>query len=221
MKKSIEATGRTEEEAISAALSLLKLEREEISVEILDRAKPGFLGIGVAPAKIRVSYEAEDDLVLQIKDFVNGLLVKMGSAATAVVIEVDDMNYSVNLTGDGLGSLIGRRGETLDAIQHISNYAINKGSGKHVRINIDAEDYRNKREDSLVVLAQKIAAKTLKYRKNMTLEPMNSYERHVIHTALQDFEGVSTYSVGTEPNRRVVIAYGKAKAPHQDFKKRK
>lgn len=218
MNKSIETTGRTEEEAITAALALLGLERDEISVEILERAKPGFLGIGSTPAKIRVSYNAEDDMAKRIKDFVDGLLSRMGSAATAEVDVVDDANYNVNLKGEGLGSLIGRRGETLDAIQHISNYAVNRGAAKHVRINIDAEDYRNKREESLTALAQKIAAKTLKYRKNMTLEPMNSYERHVIHTALQDFSGVSTYSVGTEPNRRVVIAYGKGKAPRQDFK---
>jgi spoIIIJ-associated protein len=221
MNKSIETTGRTEEEAISSALALLGLERDEISVEILERAKPGFLGIGAAPAKIRVSYEAEDDSAIRIKAFIDGLLSRMGSSAVAEVETVDDTNYNVNLKGDALGSLIGRRGETLDAIQHISNYAINRGAGKHIRINVDAEDYRCKREESLTALAQKIAAKTLKYRKNMTLEPMNSYERHVIHTALQDSPGVSTYSVGTEPNRRVVIAYGKAKAPRQDFKNKR
>lgn len=221
MNKSIETTGKTEEDAILAALALLGLERDEISVEILERAKPGFLGLGASPARIRVSYNAEDDTVVKIKEFVDGLLSRMDSAARAEVVAQDDTNYSVNLKGEGLGSLIGRRGETLDAIQHITNYAVNKDAGKHIRINIDAEDYRAKREESLTALAQKIAAKTLKYRKNMTLEPMNSYERHVIHTALQDFSGVSTYSVGTEPNRRVVIAYGKGKAPRQDFRNKR
>ncbi len=221
MKKSIEATGKTEEEAISAALAQLGLERDEISVELLERSKPGFLGIGASPARIRVSYEAEDDSVSRTRDFVNGLLRRMGSPAVAEVSVVDDANYNVNLKGEGLGSLIGRRGETLDAIQHITNYAVNRDSEKHIRINVDAEDYRSKREDSLGVLAHKMAAKVLKYRKNMTLEPMNSYERHVIHTALQNVDGVSTYSVGTEPNRKVVIAYGKAKNPRPDFKKRK
>lgn len=220
MRKSIETTGKTEEDAILAALSQLGLERDEISVEILERGKPGFLGIGAAPAKIRVFYEAPDDSVTKIKEFIDGLLERMGSEARAEVDKSDEANFNVSLKGSGLGSLIGRRGETLDAIQHIANYAVNRGSEKHVRINVDAEDYRSKREESLAMLAKKVAAKTLKYRKNMTLEPMNSYERHVIHTALQDFDGVTTYSVGTEPNRRVVIAYGKAKAPRQDFRKR-
>ena len=215
MKKSIETTGKTEEEAINAALALLGLERDEISVEILERAKPGFLGLGSSPAKIRVSYEAEDDTVVKVRDFLDGLLTRMGSDAKAEVEVKDDSTLCVNLKGENLGSLIGRRGETLNAIQHLTNYAINRGNGKHLRISVDAEDYRSKREDSLESLAKKVAAKVIKYRKNMTLEPMNSYERHVIHTALQDVAGVTTYSVGTEPNRCVVVAFGKARTPRQ------
>ena len=221
MYKSIETTGKTEDEAIASALAQLGLERDEISVEVLERAKPGFLGIGSSLAKIRVSYEAQDDSVVKIRDFVNGLLKRMDSTATAEVTLVSESNFTVNLKGEGLGTLIGRRGETLDAIQHLTNYAVNRGDGKHIRVNVDAEDYRSKREDSLSQLAKKVASKVLKYRKNMTLEPMNSYERHVIHTALQEFDGVSTYSVGTEPNRRVVVAYGKAKAPRQDFRQKR
>ena len=221
MYKSIETTGKTEEDAIASALAQLGLERDEISVELLERAKPGFLGIGSSLAKIKVSYEAQDDSAVRIRDFVNGLLKKMDSEATAEVSLVSESNFFVNLKGEGLGCLIGRRGETLDAIQHLTNYAVNRGDGKHIRVNVDAEDYRSKREDSLAQLAQKVASKVLKYRKNMTLEPMNSYERHVIHTALQDVEGVSTYSVGTEPNRRVVVAYGKSNAPKQDFRQKR
>ena len=103
--------------------------------------------------------------------------------------------------------LIGRRGETLDAIQQLTNYAVNSGRDKHLRIHVDAENYRAKREQSLESLANKVAGKVLKYRRSVTLEPMNAYERHVIHAALQDKEGVTTYSIGTEPNRRVVVAY--------------
>ncbi|NLL45253.1 MAG: protein jag [Clostridiales bacterium] len=217
MYKSIETTGKTEEEAIQAALALLGLDRDEISVEILERAKPGFLGIGSSPARIKVTYEAEDDFVVKIRDFLEGLLSRMGSDAKAEITAKDETTFLVNLTGDNLGPLIGRRGETLDAIQHLTNFSINRATGgKHLRISIDAEDYRSKREQSLESLAKKVAGKVLKYRKNMTLEPMNSYERHVIHTALQEFEGVTTYSVGTEPNRRVVIAYGRARGPRQD-----
>ena len=106
-----------------------------------------------------------------------------------------------------MGAVIGRRGETLDAIQHLTNYAVNRGNEKHMRISVDAENYRAKREESLVHLAEKMAEKAIKYKRSMALEPMNSYERHVIHTALQNYEGVTTASSGTEPNRRVVVSY--------------
>ena len=108
-----------------------------------------------------------------------------------------------------LGSLIGRRGETLDAIQQLTNYAVNHGQSHRVRVHVDAEGYRAKREESLARLAQKVAGKVVKYRRNVTLEPMNAYERHVIHTALQDYPDVTTYSTGTEPNRRTVVAYSR------------
>ncbi|MBR6654043.1 MAG: protein jag [Oscillospiraceae bacterium] len=208
MIKVIEATGKTEDEAIQSALAELGCTRDQVSVEILERAKSGFLGIGAAPAKIRVSLEQPDDIITLTENFLKGLLEKMGSDAVPVLEQKDENTIYVNLTGEKLGMLIGRRGETLDAIQHIANYAMNRVSEKHVHISVDAENYRSKREESLQRLAEKVAAKVLKYRKNMTLEPMNSYERHVIHTALQDYEGVSTFSTGTEPNRRIVVAFG-------------
>ena len=208
MIKVIEATGKTEDEAIQSALAELGCTRDQVSVEILERAKSGFLGIGAAPAKIRVSFEQPDDIITLTENFLKGLLEKMGSDAVPVLEQKDENTIYVNLTGEKLGMLIGRRGETLDAIQHIANYAMNRVSEKHVHISVDAENYRSKREESLQRLAEKVAAKVLKYRKNMTLEPMNSYERHVIHTALQDYEGVSTFSTGTEPNRRIVVAFG-------------
>lgn len=208
MIRVIEATGKTEDEAIQSALAELGCTRDQVSVEILERAKSGFLGIGAAPAKIRVSFEQPDDIITLTETFLKGLLEKMGSDAVPVLEQKDENTIYVNLTGEKLGMLIGRRGETLDAIQHIANYAMNRVSEKHVHISVDAENYRSKREESLQRLAEKVAAKVLKYRKNMTLEPMNSYERHVIHTALQDYEGVSTFSTGTEPNRRIVVAFG-------------
>ena len=119
----------------------------------------------------------------------------------------------VILVGERLGQLIGHRGETLDAIQQLTNYAINTGSdSKRVRVQMDAENYRARREQSLESLARKVATKVQKYRRSVTLEPMNAYERHVIHAALQDVPGVTTYSVGTEPNRRVVVSYDRAQA---------
>ena len=280
----IDVTGKTEDEAIRKGLEQLGMDRDDVSVEILERAKSGFLGIGSNPARVRLTYgpeEApvaepapvvkpvvqkpaeekkvekpaapktadkpqrsenaqrgdraprpqrtdkpqraprpekkdipaidlplcEDENAQRIVAFVSGLLEHMDSAAQVKVYEVEKGRYKVILEGEKLGQLIGRRGETLDAIQQLTNYAVNTGSDKRIRIQMDAENYRAKREQSLESLANKVAAKVAKYRRSVTLEPMNAYERHVIHAALQDVNGVTTYSIGTEPNRRVVVAY--------------
>ncbi len=253
----IDVTGKTEEEAIRKGLEQLGLERDDVSVEILERSKSGFLGIGSSPAKVRVSYEldvvdepapqakpvekkplekkpvekkpeskpepkpekkpeqpaasaapvSETEDADRIRAFLTGLLEHMDCHAEVKVYEEEKNRYKVILEGQRLGALIGRRGETLDAIQQLTNYAVNSGRDKRVRIHVDAENYRAKREQSLESLANKVAGKVLKYRRSVTLEPMNAYERHVIHAALQEKEGVTTYSIGTEPNRRVVVAY--------------
>ena len=253
MLKWIESTGKTEEAAVEAALAKLGLDRDDVSVEVLERAKSGFLGIGSCPAKVKVTYEAPDEVeeapvvsappveevvpaaapvqpepvaepvpaaepaadlsgdeaAERIHSFLTGLLAHMGAEATPR-IELDERgNYQVELVGHNLGALIGRRGETLDAIQQLTVYAVNRGLNKRVRIHLDAERYRAKREESLERLANKVAGKVVKYRRNVTLEPMNAYERHVIHTALQDYPDITTYSVGTEPNRRTVVAYSR------------
>ena len=298
MIKFIDVTGKTEDEAIQSALAQLKMDRDDVSVEILERAKAGFLGIGSAPARVRVSYddgkaeevkpvekpaapkpekkvepasapkavpmyapevlqkkepraakeersgrpareerrerapraeraerpapqpkpivdlgeECRDEKSEQIRSFLKGLLEHMDSAAEIKIYESEKGRYKVYLEGEKLGALIGRRGETLDAIQQLTNYSINRGSEKNrVRVQVDAENYREKREQSLERLAEKVAGKVTKYRRNVTLEPMNAYERHVIHTALQDTPGVTTFSIGTEPNRRVVVSYDRTK----------
>ena len=143
----------------------------------------------------------------KIETFLKGLLEHMGSQAVPHAVKGEDNTYQVDLVGDDLGYLIGRRGDTLDAIQHLANYSINRGIEGHVRINVDAEAYRQKREDSLRRYARKKAQQVLKAHRRTTLEPMNAYERHVIHATLQDTDRITTYSVGTEPNRRVVIEY--------------
>lgn len=244
MLKTLEKSGKTEEAAIAAALEELGLDRDDVSVEIVECAKSGFLGIGASPAVIRVQYEAPDEELetvaeaaaespaaapaeaqpvaapaapaadepesyARIRAFVSGLLEHMGIQAEIEITARDNGGVNVNLSGSNMGAVIGRRGETLDAIQHLTNYAVNRGSDKHMHISVDAESYRAKREESLVRLAEKMAAKAIKYKRSMALEPMNSYERHVIHTALQDYEGVTTSSTGTEPNRRVVVSYEK------------
>ncbi len=143
----------------------------------------------------------------KIEQFIKGLLEHMGSNAVPHALKGEDNTYDVELVGEDLGYLIGRRGDTLDAIQHLANYSINRNMEGHVRINVDAEAYRDKREESLRRYARKKAQQVLKARRRTTLEPMNAYERHVIHAALQDMDRITTYSVGTEPNRRVVIEY--------------
>ena len=244
MLKTLEKSGKTEEAAIAAALEELGLDRDDVSVEIVERAKSGFLGFGASPAVVRVQYEAPDEeletvaeaaaespaaapaeaqpaaapaapaadepeIYARIRAFVSGLLEHLGIQAEIEITARENGGVNVNLSGSNMGAVIGRRGETLDAIQHLTNYAVNRGSDKHMHISVDAESYRAKREESLVRLAEKMAAKAIKYKRSMALEPMNSYERHVIHTALQDYEGVTTSSTGTEPNRRVVVSYEK------------
>lgn len=236
MIKTLEKSARTEDEAIAAALAELGMDRDDVSVEIVERAKSGFLGIGASPAVIHVSYEAEDEPAApaaapkaeapaapakpaavvdenedyaEIRRFITGLLERMGVTADIEISPRENGGVNVNLSGSGMGAIIGRRGETLDAIQHLTNYVVNRGSEKRLHISVDAECYRSKREESLTRLAEKMAEKAIKYKRSMALEPMNSYERHVIHTALQNYEGVTTSSTGVEPNRRVVVSYVK------------
>lgn len=314
MEKFITATGKTIDLAIANALEQLGMDRDSVSVEVLDNPKSGFLGFGAQPAKVKVTYEVPDEVEQpkpalssasrskpkkpaqpkeepaarviapaappapkpqpqppldtqaraarperkprnddrrkndqrkprndqprreqpaaapaapaepkvykpaeagsmeeRIEIFIKGLLEHMGSDAVPHAEKGADETYLVDLTGENLGILIGRRGETLDAIQHLTNYAVNRGANKRVRINVDAENYRQKREDSLRRLAQKVAGKVVRYRRNITLEPMNAYERHVIHAALQEHPDVTTFSTGTEPNRRIVVAYSRYK----------
>ena len=274
MREFIEVTGKTEEGAVAKALAQLGLDRDDVSVEILERAKSGFLGLGSCPAKVRVSYgeetddapvsqeepqapqtaapapkqekkqeksaerrpekkkepkqpavketpapqatqdlgeEVNDEKAAAIRTFLTGLLEQMESPAQVRVYLPEKGRYKVILEGENLGALIGRRGETLDAIQQLTSYAVNRSASGRVRVQLDAEGYREKREQSLQHLARKVAGKVTKYYRSVTLEPMNAYERHVIHTALQDVPGVTTYSTGTEPNRRVIVAYDREK----------
>ena len=281
MEKTIIATGKSIDLAIEAALTQLGLDRDSVSVQVLQQAKSGFLGFGAQLAKVQVSYEAPDltpeapksalssasrskpkikalptqmpeapkaevkpaqpaqpkqekkpepkkeapkapkapkepkvyapaepgSVEEKIEVFLKGLLEHMGSKAVPHAVKSEGNTYNVELTGEDLGYLIGRRGDTLDALQHLANYSINRGVEGHLRINVDAENYREKREESLRSYARKKAHQVLKARRRTTLEPMNAYERHVIHAALQDMENVTTHSTGTEPNRRVVIEY--------------
>ena len=210
MTVTIQVSAKTEEEAIASALEQLGKELDEVSIEVVERAKSGFLGIGSTNAVVKVSYEKPETKSEKVQAFLTGLFEHMNVEALANIVNEDEAAINIELVGENLGALIGRRGETLDAIQHLANYSVNRGSENRVRINIDAENYRAKRTESLERLAKKVAGKVTKYRRNITLEPMNAYERHVIHTALQEYPGVATYSTGSEPNRRVVVAYDRS-----------
>ena len=296
MEKTIVTSGKTIDLAIEAALTQLGLDRDSVSVMVLQQAKSGFLGFGAQPAKVQVTYEAPDPVVVEkpksalgaasrskpkaaapvkkpeapkaepvkpepvkaesvkpaapkvekpkaekpkaekpraekpkaekkvaapktyapaepgsveekIEVFLKGLLERMDSNAVPHCWKEEGNSYKVDLVGDDLGYLIGRRGDTLDALQHLTNYTVNRDVEGHIRVNVDAEAYRQKREDSLRRYARKKAQQVLKARRRITLEPMNAYERHVIHAALQDMENITTHSTGVEPNRRVVIEY--------------
>ena len=308
MEKTIITSGKSIDLAIASALSQLGLDRDSVSVQVLQQAKSGFLGFGAQPAKVQVTYEVPDpaeekvpekpksalgsasrskpkapvkkpeapkpaeapkaepvkeeapkpekkpeapkakapksekkaeapkpkapkaekktepkpekkaeaapytpaepgSAEEKIETFIKGLLEHMDSKAVPQCRKVDGNTYKVDLVGDDLGYLIGRRGDTLDAIQHLTNYTVNRDVDGHIRINVDAESYREKREDSLRRYARKKAQQVLKARRRTTLEPMNAYERHVIHAALQDMDNITTHSTGVEPNRRVVIEY--------------
>ena len=297
MEKTIVTSGKTIDLAIEAALTQLGLDRDSVSVQVLQQAKAGFLGFGAQPAKVQVTYEAPDPIPApqapksalgsasrskpkaaapvkkpeapkaepkqdapkpapkteapkaeapkqekpaapkaerkprperkieapkepkvfapaeagsveeKIEQFLKGLLENMGSQAVPHAVKGEDNTYHVELVGEDLGFLIGRRGDTLDAIQHLCNYAVNRDVEGRIRIYVDAEDYRAKREDSLRKYARKKAQQVLKARRRTTLEPMTAYERHVIHATLQEMENITTYSTGTEPIRRGVIEY--------------
>ena len=235
MIKTLEKSARTEDEAIAAALAELGLDRDDVSVEIVERAKSGFLGIGASPAVIRVSYEAEDEPAApaaapkaeapaapakaaaaavvdenedyaEIRRFLTGLLERMGVTADIEISPRENGGVNVNLSGSGMGAIIGRRGETLDAIQQLTNYSINRGSEKNrARVQVDVENYREKREQTLRALARRMAYRVQKYKKSVTLEPMNPYERRIIHSEVQNIPGVTTISVGNDTDRKIII----------------
>ena len=273
MIKFIDMTGKTEDEAIRRALEQLGLERDDVSVEILERAKSGFLGIGGSPATVRVSYddgqpepvkpepksaapkaekkpvycaevlqkevrarekqereakrgerraepkaekaprepavlgeEIRDEKSEQIRTFLSGLLEHMDAKAEVKVYEVEKNRYKVILEGEKLGALIGRRGETLDAIQYLASLVANRGEGEYIRLSIDSGNYREKRARTLEALARKLANQAVRTGRSITLEPMNPYERRIIHGAVSTVKGATSSSTGVEPNRRVVIS---------------
>lgn len=202
--KSIEVEGKTVEEALDKALEELNLTKEMVDIEVLEHGSKGLFNvIGVKHAKIRVT--SKYDYVEEARKFLENILKSMELEAEINIIE-EDNTLRINLTGNKMGLIIGYRGETLDSIQYLVSLVVNKHYElPHKKVILDTENYRSKREETLKGVALKSAARVKKTRKSFKLEPMNPYERRIIHSALQDNPDVNTYSEGEEPFRRVVI----------------
>ena len=206
--KTIEMTGKTVDEALKNALDELKLTKENVDVEIIDEGSKGLFNlIGAKPAKVRVT--KKPDSIDNAKKFLTDVLNSMNIKADINIKEENDV-VNINLCGDKMGLVIGYRGETLDSLQYLVSLVINKNhENPYKRVVLDAENYRSKREETLVRVAQKTAYKVRKSKRPYKLEPMNPYERRIIHSALQEYNDINTYSEGEEPFRRIVISFKK------------
>ncbi len=199
--KSIEVKGKTLDEAIFTGLTQLGLGIDQVEYEIIKENTKGIFGIG---RSVTIRMSEKQTLTGDAEQFLNGLFKLMGTPAKAEVDETEDA-INIELTGDSTGMLIGRRGETLDALQYLTGLVVNKGREDYKRVAIDTENYRKKREETLVKLAKRIAGKVARTGKKVVLEPMNPYERRILHATLQSDPKVETISEGEEPYRRVVI----------------
>ncbi len=208
MIKEAIGTGSTVEEAKEAALRALEApEDADIKYDVLEINKAKIFGLfGGSPAKVKAFYEYEDDPFAKAKDYISNILRNLGVNDADIAIEADEEDVRISIScEDDYGSVIGRRGETLDAIQYLTRLVINRGTDDFRRVSINIGNYREKRENTLRSLARKNAAKVRKYGRNVVLEPMNPYERRIIHTTVQDIEGVTSHSVGSDSDRKVVI----------------
>ena len=202
----IEKYAKTKEEAIELALSELGVTEADVEIEVVEEGSKGFLGIGSKDACVKVTYNPGEEK--RATDFLNKIF-EITNEDVTVESKVEGEVLKINLSGPDMGIVIGKRGETLDAIQHLTSLNVNNNSDDFVKVSVDTENYREKRNQTLAELSKKLAVRVAKTRKNLTLEPMNSYERRIIHATLQDDKYVTTYSVGQSPNRKVVIAYNK------------
>lgn len=208
MIKEAFGTGSTIDEAKEAAVKELNApEDADIKYDVIEMPKAKVFGLfGGSPAKIKAYYEVEDDPFANAKEYILTILKNLGIEEAEIEVEADDEDVRISIScGDDYGSVIGRRGETLDAIQYLTRLVINRGSEEYKRVSINVGNYREKRENTLRALARKNAAKVRKYGRNVVLEPMNPYERRIIHTTVQEIEGVTSHSVGSDGDRKVVI----------------
>lgn len=208
MKQELIVTAKTVEEAVAKAVAELGApDAAAVEYTVLEEAKKGFLGIGAVPAKVCVSYEKSgaDTAFALIKGLASG----MGLDVTVTMADGEEDTKLIRVMGEGAGVLIGHHGETLDALQYLANLAANKKAvgekRDYCRVTVDVANYRLKREETLRSLARHKAERVLRYKKSVMLEPMNAYERRIIHSEVQKIAGVSTNSIGSENNRKVVI----------------
>lgn len=211
MAKMIEKTGSTIDAAVESALNELGCTRDEVDVEVLSKGSKGFLGLGASEAKVRVtviddeSFDLTEEAETDIEKYLVSILDKMGIEAHTELTE-NDGNINIDISGDMMGVVIGRRGDTLDALQYLCSLVYNKNRDDYVRVNLDTENYRAKREETLVNLAKKIAGTVSRTGRSITLEPMNPNERRIIHSTLQSYDYINTYSIGEDPNRKIVVS---------------
>ncbi len=202
MAISIEKTAKTVQEAVALALDELNSDESRVDIEVLDEGTKGIFGIRSKMARVRVT--VKETSADKAKTFLFDVFAKM-NINVALDVEEDEESVMIKINGKDIGIIIGRRGETLDSLQYLTSLVVNKNRENYQRVVLDVENYRQKREDTLISLANRLAERVVKYKKNITLEPMNPYERRVIHSSLQNHRYVETYSVGDEPNRKVVI----------------
>ena len=203
MVKEVIVSAKTIEAAVEQGASQLGADLSSVQYEVLEQPSKGFLGIGASDAKVRVYKEiipAEKAVA-----FLQTVLSDMGLTAEISIKNTEEDGATLTVSGKGLGSLIGRHGEVLDSLQYLSSLAANRVYDGFYRITLDVEGYREKREETLRRLAQRQAEKVLKFKRSFALEPMNPYERRIIHTEIQKIAGVSTYSIGQDNERRIVI----------------
>ena len=211
MNKEIITTGKTIDDAVAAAVAELGVpSKENIEYTVIDEPKKGLFGIGATPAKISAKAVFKGELFAL--DFISQLVKDMGLDVNVEMKDVEGSDKDcklIDISGEGAGALIGHHGDTLDSIQYLANLAANKRVNgvkpDYVKITVDAENYRAKRENTLRELARRMADKVLKQKRSVMLEPMNPYERRIIHSEIQNIEGVSTNSIGSENNRKIVI----------------
>ncbi|MEA4973133.1 MAG: RNA-binding cell elongation regulator Jag/EloR [Candidatus Metalachnospira sp.] len=200
----IQKTGKTVDEAVREALKELKIEREDAEIEIIDEGSKGFLGVfGAKDAVVMVNKKFNPEKIAT--DFLREMFISMG-----LIVKIDtklkDKQLEISIGGDDMGIIIGKRGQTLDSLQYLVNLVVNKGNAPYISITLDTENYRARRKETLESLAFNLAKKVKHTGINIVLEPMNPYERRIIHSALQNDRYVTTYSEGEEPYRNVVIA---------------